>query len=407
MNAIRHGAQDYLVKGTVDGRAVAKAIRYAIDRKKTEDALRQSEAAYTVAKVSVDTVNAMEEGVALINMDGTVRSVNPALIRLSGYQKGQLEGANLDDLILRLADPAELALVQSALKTALSGEIPELREITLVSKTERRIPIIPRMAFIKDNSGKPVTIVLTVQDITEQKKAQEALEIYQDELRSLSSRLTLAEERARRQLAIALHDTVGQTLTLANLKLGSLGQLLKAKESQKALDEIREMFEEAVCQTRTLSFELSPPILYELGLGAAIEWLGEEFAKRYGFQVYFRGTTRKYAIAESVSVFLFQSARELLTNITKHAEATKVHILLKIDNGRIILKIVDNGKGMGRKESEHAIGSKNSLGLFSIRERMKHIGGTFEIQSKRGHGTKVILAALMQEPASMAADINS
>jgi signal transduction histidine kinase len=220
------------------------------------------------------------------------------------------------------------------------------------------------------------------------------------ELRALSSELTLAEERARRELAVALHDTVGQTLALTKIKLGSLGQTLADKKARNALAEIREMFDEGVRQTRTLSFELSPPILYELGLGAAIEWLGEDFARRHGLQVHFEGTGQPCEITETTSVLLFQSARELFVNVAKHASAEHVHVSLKVETGRVLLAISDDGKGMEDDTAGNGRGGATSLGLFSIRERMRHIGGTFEIQSRRGHGTKVTLAAPLRSPKS-------
>lgn len=573
IGAIRNGAQDYLVKGTVDGRAIARAIRYAIDRQKTEEALRRSDAAYAAAKVSVDTVNAMEEGVALITMNGIVSSVNPALVRMTGLTKEKMEGSRFIDLLPGLVDQEDLPLIHTAMAAALRGVIPELRETTILSNPVSSIPVIPRMAFIRDAAGSPTTIVLTVQDITAHKEAERrdrilstvlalfakktsrkeyldavtkvvrqwsgcrcvgirvlndkgrapyeshigfpdkfiesetVLQIGQDqcacsrviarqpdsqdmpcltnggsfwcdnsikfmdrlspahrglfrgicadngftslsiipvryhnitvgalhfadereramslemvtfieatlapiigeaihrfnvetELRSLSLRLTLAEERARRQLAVALHDTVGQSLALGKIKLGQLGATLKDKQHLKTLAEIRDMFESAVQQTRTLSFELSPPILYELGLGAAIEWLGEDFAKRHGFRVHCRGTSDELVLNEPASVLFFQAARELLTNVTKHACAADVNISIEIASGQLVMTIADNGKGMEPNALDKTIASKKSLGLFSIRERLKQIGGSFVLQSEPGRGTTVILTAPIQD----------
>ncbi|MEI6970379.1 MAG: response regulator [bacterium] len=573
IGAIRHGAQDYLVKGTVDGRAIARAIRYAIDRQKTEEALRQSDAAYASAKVSVDTVNAMEEGVALISMNGNVSSVNPALSRLTGYAKAQLEGRSMAELLPLIVHERDVQPAIDALRTAMRGEIPAMAEATVVSNPAGHVPVVPRIAFIRDEAGRPTKIVLTVQDMTEDRKAEQKSQIVttilalfaretarreyldavarvirqwsgyrcigirvlndrgeapyetyfgfsdafiqsetalkiasldcactrvlarqpgpndmkyftsggsfccgntgqlqdspsagnreryrgicaahglasvaiipirhhntiigtihfadekegamaaeavefvettlspiigeaicrfnvESELRSLASRITLAEERARRQLAMALHDTVGQSLALGKIKLGALRQMINGKEAQEILREIREMFEAAVEQTRTLSFELSPPILYELGLGAAMEWLGEDFSKRHGFTARLIGTDKEHQLEESMSVLFFQSARELLTNVAKHAGADDVEISLAAVDGYLIMKIVDNGKGMEAMAFENAIATKNSLGLFSIRERMKQIGGSFSLKSAPGHGTTVVLTAPIQQ----------
>ncbi|MEI6218624.1 MAG: ATP-binding protein, partial [bacterium] len=130
----------------------------------------------------------------------------------------------------------------------------------------------------------------------------------------------------------------------------------------------------------------------------------EDFAKKHGFQASCRGTSREYEIANSVSVLLFQSARELLTNVVKHAAANRVSISLQSSRGRIVMRIVDNGKGMEPNTASKAIGAKNSFGLFSLRERMNHVGGTLEINSKPGDGTEVKLTAPMHEPVDNGAD---
>jgi signal transduction histidine kinase len=214
----------------------------------------------------------------------------------------------------------------------------------------------------------------------------------EDELRSLSTKISLAEEQARRDLAVALHDSVGQTLALSKIKLGTLGQLVKAPKARRTLGEIREMFEKAVVEARTLSFELSPPILYELGLDAAVEWLAEEFQRRHGVKIKFESIGERTGMDESLRVLFFQSVRELLTNIVKHAKADNVHILLHSDNRQTTMTIQDDGVGFECDDPDDAIIGAKSLGLFSIRERIRHIDGTFSIQSKPRHGTKVTLS---------------
>lgn len=265
-----------------------------------------------------------------------------------------------------------------------------------IRRDGRRVWVHWANQAVRDDRGNVTEILCVGTDITERKKTQQALEAYHAELGQLSSQLVLAEEGARRQLAVALHDSVGQTLALAKIKLGSLGQMITESETKKMLAEIRNMFNEALRQTRTLSFDLSPPILYELGLGAAVEWLGEDFEERHDLRVYLQGTNQKYEISESVSILFFQSVRELLTNIVKHAEATEVRISFTENNGHLVIEIVDNGKGFDPGIlNPQADGGKASLGLFSIHERMKNMGGIFEIQPLPEHGTMAKLSAPM------------
>lgn len=392
IRAIRQGAQDYLVKGTVDGRAIAKAIRFAIDRKKTEDALRRSEAAYATAKVAVDTVNALSVGVVLVDVKGNVLSVNPTFERMTGYRNSEMAGTRTDACLHLLVRPEDLPETLAALAAAQQGGSTDFLGVTIIAKNGSPIPLIVGVSTIRDPVGLPGTIVMTLNDVSDLKRAEQVLEAYQAELRALSFRLSLAEERARRDLAVALHDTVGQTLALSKIKLGALGQLVTTPEASRELAAIREMFEEAVRQTRTLSFELSPPILYELGLDAALEWLGEEFQKRHGFEFQF-DCEDKESIPESVSVLMFQAVRELLVNVGKHAKAKQVKVTSRMDGPQLCILVKDDGKGFDVEAATSASAKKASLGLFSIRERMRHIGGSFTVDTKPGSGTAATLRA--------------
>lgn len=371
---------------------LAPIIGEAIHRFDVEQVLRH------VGTYNRSLIEASPDPLVTINEQGEITDVNTATEKVTGYGRNDLIGTDFSDYF---SDPV---LARAGYQQVFKDGVVRDYALDIRHLDGHLTPVLYNASVYRDKAGHIVGVFAAARDITEQKKAQQKLDDYQADLRALSLNLTLAEERARRQLAIGLHDTVGQTLALTKIKLGLLGHLIVAKESRQALAEIKEMFDEAVRQTRTLSFELSPPILYELGLGAAIEWLGEDFAKRYGFQVYCEGTGQACEIDEPMRVLFFQSARELLTNITKHAEATEVHMALETDNGRVMMTISDNGKGLDPKTTADAFAGKNSLGLFSIRERMKQIGGAFEISAQQGPGIKVILTAHMQNPISMATD---
>ncbi|MEI6217643.1 MAG: PAS domain S-box protein, partial [bacterium] len=140
--------------------------------KKAHEREKKASMLSTASRTALDTIESLEEGVALVNMDGTMRSVNPALILLTGRQRGSLEGVKLADLLPRIIGAADLNLMAASLETAMRGELPALKEMTLISTNAKRIPIIPRMTFIKDSSGKPVILVMTIQDISQYKKAE-------------------------------------------------------------------------------------------------------------------------------------------------------------------------------------------------------------------------------------------
>ncbi len=324
----------------------------------------------------------------LVTIDavGKITDVNVATEKVTGFSRVQLIGTDFADYF------TDFEKAQSGYRQVFRDGWVKNYALEIRHKNGRLTPVLYNASVYRDEQGKIVGVFAAARDVTERKLAEKAIESYQNELRSLSSRLSLAEEIARRQLAVALHDTVGQTQALAQIKLDALGELLTDKKIRQAWAEIRGMFENAVQQTRTLSFELSPPILYELGLDPALEWLGEEFQRRHGFQFHFESTGDTMEVDSSLRVLIFQSVRELLTNIVKHAEATHVHIASRIDDGYLVVSVRDDGKGFvdgGQGKS----GKKNSLGLFSIRERMQSIGGLCTVESAPGQGAAITLKA--------------
>lgn len=243
---------------------------------------------------------------------------------------------------------------------------------------------------VKAEDGTVLYCEGTVEDITEKKKAEEKIETYQEELRSLASELSLAEERERRRIASMLHDNIGQILALSRIKLGSLFDSAGTEEIKGEVQEVRHLVEQAITYTRSLTFELSPPILYELGFEAALEWYGEQMQEQHGFAFTFNKDDEPKPMDEEAGVFLFMSVRELLVNIAKHAGASNVRVAVMKSGHDIVIEVEDDGVGFstGGTDREFA-----GYGLFSIRERLKHLGGRMEINSSRGKGTYVTLVA--------------
>ena len=182
-------------------------------------------------------------------------------------------------------------------------------------------------------------------------------------------------------------------LTVAKLKLQMLGQHLASAEAAEFHGETVSLISQASEQVRTLTFELSPPVLYQVGLGAALEWLSERFEQRYGVPTRCEVGGDWRDIAETTRVFLFQSARELLVNVGKHAKARTANVRLSVEGGGAIVSVEDDGVGFDIRDAETPGPTAHSFGLFSIRERMRHIGGSVEITSAPGKGTTVALVA--------------
>jgi signal transduction histidine kinase len=227
----------------------------------------------------------------------------------------------------------------------------------------------------------------------ERQQVERELDRSRERLRALASELTLAEARERRRLASILHDEVGQGLALSRIKLGLLGHWLTTDTAQAAFAELRELFAGMSKRIRSLTFELSPPILYQLGLAAALEWLGEKLEKEHGLRCRVDCDRDSEPVDEAVSILLFQSVRELLANASKHARASAVLISITVAGGWVTLTVGDDGIGFDPQAVSQLAHRRDSFGLFSIGERMRYVNGSLEIDSAPGRGTRVTLSA--------------
>ncbi len=230
-------------------------------------------------------------------------------------------------------------------------------------------------------------------EITERKKAEEKLLIYQKQLRSLASELSLAEERLRRRIATNVHDHVGQNLAISKIKIESLRESVSSSELAKGLEEIRDLIAQTIESTRSLTFELSPPVLYELGFEAAMEWLVRQTRQQHGLSADFKADGQTKPLDNNVRVLLFQAVRELLVNVAKHAQAHNVTVSTRRVGNEIQVSVEDDGVGFDISQTGAHDYKTGGFGLFSIRERLGHIGGHLEVESEPGLGTRVTLVA--------------
>jgi DNA-binding NarL/FixJ family response regulator len=281
LEAIRAGAHDYLVKGGISGESLGRAIRYALERSRTEEALRQ----------------------ANISLEHKVR--------------------------------------------------------------ERTAELAARAA----------------------------------QLRALAGELTLSEQRERRRMAKVLHDHLQQLLVGAKFRTAILGRKAEPLVKQAAL-EIEGLLDEAVSVSRSLTAELSPPVLHEGGLSAGLEWLAHWMADKHGLIVELSMEAGLPPLAEDVKVLLFESVRELLFNAIKHAHVGSARVNLRlIEESQLRITVSDAGPGFDPTKVKPAGEAGGGFGLFSIRERLDLIGGHVEIDSAPGKGSRFMLTAPIKEAA--------
>ena len=253
-------------------------------------------------------------------------------------------------------------------------------------------------------------LLVQLHDITDLERARRELEAYQAELRKLASEVSLAEERERRRISTELHDGAVQNLGLARIRLGSISRKIDDPALTEDVSGLRDLLSQSVRELRSLMSELSPPMLYELGLPPALEWLAGRFEEQYDLACTLALPARRPVLGDEVTVLLFQAARELLMNVVKHAEASEARIGLSVesmdgtkhaDSGEVndsdpgearwvALRISDNGVGIDPSRLLERPSDTGGFGLFSIRERTEHLGGRFEA-ARLTAGTEVTL----------------
>jgi signal transduction histidine kinase len=226
------------------------------------------------------------------------------------------------------------------------------------------------------------------------RQAEQKLLEHQKQLKRLASQLALAEERERRRIAGELHDQVGQSLALAKIKLDALRSSATSQPAEEVLADVSKTLQQLMDETRLLTFDLSSPILYELGFEAAVsEWLNEQVRDKHGIATEFADDGQPKPLGDDVRMLLFRNVRELLINCIKHANADKVRVGIRRIDGSIEVTVEDNGVGFDPTEARTMVAKKAGFGLFSIRESLEELGGRFEIESKRGAGCRVIMTA--------------
>jgi signal transduction histidine kinase len=223
-----------------------------------------------------------------------------------------------------------------------------------------------------------------------------ALERSNRQVRALASALTLAEQRERRRISQILHDHVQQMLYGIQMRTYLIG--LDTPSESKAyihehLTEMEALVEEAIQSTRTLTVELSPPVLQSEGLGAAFSWLANQMSRLYDLQVDLKLSQDYQLASEDLRVLIFQLVRELLFNVVKHAQVNQAHVVMCLDDDQFVVRVEDDGVGFDATVlSMEERRDTGGFGLYSIRERLSLFGGEVTIVSQPGNGTQVELS---------------
>jgi PAS domain S-box-containing protein len=345
------------------------------------EALRESEARFR-AIFEGTTI-----GIALVDKDGRILESNLALQRILGYSLDELLHQSLTVFTL----PGEAPRCQVLFRELMEGKRPSYQAEKKYLRRDGQTAWgrLTLSSFQGVKAGDQFAICL-LEDITDRKQVEKEIRTYQEQLRSVASELSLTEERERRRLATDLHDHVGQILALAQIQLGAIRESAASTQLAQPMDEVRRLIEQTIQYTRSLTFELSPPILYDLGFEAAVEWLAELIQAQHGIVIKVQADRSAKPMNDEIRVILFQTVRELLVNVVKHNYAKNIRVFIARDDSNLQVKIEDDGLGLGTP-SEVSMDGPRGFGFFSIQERLKYLGGNLEVESEQGWGSRVTL----------------
>lgn len=356
---------------------IHKQILHEIEeRKQAQTLLKESHHRYE------SIFNGAVDGIVYSDWDGKILSVNSAFTKLIGMKKADLIEKKLILFAEGNLSGESLRKTLKFIKRALKGDA--IKDYLIKIKGAE-------LEFSTPNEKGLSGLTIMIRDVTERNKARKNIELHQKNLATLSNELTMAEEKAKRHLAITLHDKLGQSLILANFKNNELNKKVKKPEHKKIISEISDFLEDAINESRNITYELSPPVLYEMGLVPAINWKLDEIEKNNNIKTSLINRSKSYEIDKRGQIILYRSISELLQNVIKHSKADKVNVSFRLLTNDYRITVSDNGVGFDFKSIRKKVLAQKKFGLFSIMERIKYIGGRVEIDTKHRRGTKIII----------------
>jgi PAS domain S-box-containing protein len=347
-------------------------VRDISARKQAEEALRESEERYR------ELFENAKDAIYVHDLSGRYVSVNRAAEQLIGFSREEILGKHYSNFV----SPRDLKHVRTNLCRKLDDENETVYEVDVVNRDGLRIPVEVSSRLIYEK-GVAVGVQGTARDISDRKRAQEALRIY-------SQRLIEAQEAERQKIARELHDEIGQVLTAVRINLQSIQRSCQTDECLPQLDDSVAIVDEALGRVRELSIELRPSLLDDLGLSAALRWYVDRYAQRTGIIArVLNGFREDNRLPRDLETACFRIAQEALTNVARHAQASNVSVQLERSRERMLLTIIDDGIGFDINELRKSASPAAALGLRGMEERALVLGGYIEIESGLECGTQI------------------
>ena len=368
---------------------------------------------YKARSLLASIVESSDDAIVAKSLDGTIQSWNAAAERLFGYTAEQAVGRHISFII-----PADRTDEEEQILASLrAGRRIDHYDTVRQRSDGRLVDVSLTISPIRDEAGGIVGASKIARDITQRKRTEEALREREQRLRILSEsleqkvaartadlqrqtarlqrlacELISAEQRERKRLAAILHDDLQQLLVAAQLRVAQAHRQARDSGVSSAIESATELLTKAIDASRTLTHQLRPPVLQQAGFLSALRWLASDLLKLHELHVLIDAEDKEPALSDEIKVMLFESVRELLFNVAKHAGVNEATVYVRHEGDRLQVAVEDKGNGFDveRVVNEEEIENRG-LGLFSTRERLAALGGDMTIESTPGAGTSIRL----------------
>ncbi|MGJ8744321.1 PAS domain-containing protein [Polaribacter sp.] len=325
--------------------------------------------------------------ICLQEPDSTFRYVSPSIKNLLGYEQSEFLGKQMFSIV----HEDDVQLLKDAMKQInLGGKVDGVSY--RVRHKNGHFIWLESLASLVSKEKNNNYYVTSSRDITQAVIAKQKIEEYQTSLQKLTTEMTLIEEQQKKEIATNIHDHLSQSLVISKMKINALKKMPQLKLINDDLNFIETHISEALENSRKITYELSPPVLYQLGIIEALYWLFDNVETTHKIACVVSSNVDNIKLNEVKSILLYRSIQEVLTNVIKYAKATKVTLDIDKNKQGVDIVIKDNGIGFDTSILTNIHNHSGSgFGLFTVQERIKNIQGRFTIKSKINFGTTVKL----------------
>ena len=363
---------------------VGMFVTFGIYSQMIVNSRRQAEEEAKLANTELTQIfDTAADAMRVIDREFNVLRVNETFSAFSGMRREEIIGKKCFEIF-----PGPLCKTPNCpLVRILNDENRVEIESEKFRRDGSKVPCIITATPFRGPDGSLIGIVEDFKDISDSKRSEKELMESRGKLRNLAAHLQVVREKERERIAHEIHDELGQALTALKMDVHWIRR--KLPENEDSLVEktmtMSTLIDTTVHSVKRIISELRPRLLDDFGLSAAIEWQTEEFVKRTGIQCAIKSDPEDIILDEARSVAIFRIFQETLTNITRHADATRVRVSLKKNASAIEMRVSDNGKGISKKR----LSKPESFGIIGMRERAHSFGGKLVVTGARGEGTTV------------------